>query len=1095
MAKLSNSLAFVLLASVIAVSAWEPPKLPAGRRLQYYIQHPQGDYVYGYDTGEGSSHAAQSDTLNRVKGQFQYGSQSSPGAFAYAYSAGYVPSVNAAFEPTGFGTKSGSTPAVTSYDSGPSDASYSFSYDAGDHSRQEISDAAGNIVGSFAFTAKDGINRKVNYEAGAEKGFVAQGAHLPEAPPSPVGVKAVSAYIPAPLAPVPAAPIFYSAPPANSDGSYSFSYDAGDHSRAESSDASGNVRGHFAFVANDGVQRKVDYEAGAEKGFTAKGAHLPVAPPVPVIPFHPTFKYEAPKPVLPQVEAKVDSSANQDGSYSFSYDAGDHSRQESADAAGNVRGQFSFVAKDGVNRKVDYEANRDTGFLAKGAHLPVALDHPAQVRITNLDSTKSVAYTSVSNEAPVDGSYSFSYDAGDHSREESADSSGNVKGRFSFVAKDGALRKVNYEAGAEKGFVATGEHLPSAPEAAAVKTTTFAQSTFPTVPVPAPVISPIPATKQQDYSSGPSPDRAYSFSYVADDHSREESADAFGNVRGRFAFKATDGVNRKVEYEAGAEKGFVAKGDHIPSVGETPAQPAAPAYTPTSYTQATKTAQNVATISSDSSPVDGSYSFSYNAGDHAREESADAAGNVRGRFSFVAKDGVNRKIEYEAGAEKGFVAKGDHIPQTDSLELKKIAISPATTISHSAPAFVQTSAKSATTYSTAPGDGSYSFAYKADDHSREESADAAGNVRGQFSFVAKDGINRKVEYTAGAEKGFEAKGLHLPAETPVEAKTSIFIPSPYQAPKPIVPLTSPTTFKTSPVDASYSFAYEAEDHSRQESADAAGNVKGHFAFKAKDGVNRKVDYEAGAERGFIARGDHIPSDANFNLKSSIESSATVPIIPSAYPVQANSFPSSYASSGPADASYSFSYNADDHSREESSDAAGNVNGKFSFVAKDGVHRSVNYEAGAEKGFLAKGSHLPAPALVGGSDGQGYHYSYETDSSKKTESADANGYVTGSYSYLGSDGLTRKVDYRAGGAEGFVASGDHLQPSPVALKISPVSSYKPIIPSSSSSGSISSYSSSSASSKSKTLSSEPYSVRIYLPHESPSKFGYIYDSLV
>ncbi|XP_071455456.1 uncharacterized protein Cpr73D isoform X2 [Hetaerina americana] len=1106
-----SSLALVLLASAVAVSAWEPPKLPAGRRIQYYIQHPQGDYVFGYDTGEGSSHAARSDPSNRVRGNFQYGGVKSPGSFAYSYSGGYVvPGAevkNAGLQTAGYNYNSESSPTVTTYESGTSDASYNFAFDAGDHSRQESSDAVGNVVGSYAFTAKDGINRKVDYEAGAGKGFIAQGAHLPVAPQqgadpaAPVSAKAVPSV----------SAISYSAPPSNADGSYSFSYDAGDHLRSESSDAAGNVRGHFAFVAKDGVQRKVDYDAGAEKGFIAKGDHLPAAPTplVPATPVLPTFKYDSPKLVLPSAQAQIDTSANQDGSYSFAYDAGDHSRKESADAAGNVRGQFSFVAKDGVNRKVDYEASREGGFLAKGAHLPVALDHPAQVPISYQSPPVTLQFSSKPDDTPVDGSYSFSYDAGDHFREESADATGNVKGKFAFVAKDGILRKVNYEAGAEKGFLATGDHLPSSPESLDLKKTIPFQPSFPAIASPTPIANPNPSTKFADISSSAAPDGSYSFSYVADDHTREESADSFGNVRGRFAFTATDGVNRKVDYEAGAEKGFIAKGAHLPVAPEVPVSAAVPAFTPNSYSHSIEAAGTPTSDSSDSSPVDGSYSFSYNAGDHAREESADAAGNVRGRFSFVAKDGINRKVEYEAGAEKGFVAKGDHIPQTDAIELKKIPTSPVkrpvsfVTGTHAAPITAQFPVKTSSTPHASSGDRSYSFSYEAADHSRQESADADGNVKGQFAFIAKDGINRNVEYTAGAERGFEAKGSHLPVapEVPVISANPTFTPLSNPAFKPVIPLSSPSAFESSPVDGSYSFSYNADDHSRHESADSSGNVKGSFSFRAKDGVDRKVNYEAGAERGFVAQGDHLPSDANFNQRAGVETSAHIPIIPHTQPVGPSSFSTPVVSSGPLDASYTFFYNAPDHSRAESADAAGNVRGKFSFVANDGINRNVDYEAGAEKGFLAKGSHLPLPALVGGSDGLSYHYSYETDSSKKAESSDGNGFVTGSFSYLGADGLTRKVDYRAGGEEGFVASGDHLQPA-TGVAVNPTSSVslkainsppsKSAFSYSSSTGASSAYSSLTA--KTKPLSSAPYSVRTFLPHESPSKFGYIYDSL-
>ena len=59
-----------------------------------------------------------------------------------------------------------------------------------------------------------------------------------------------------------------------------------------------------------------------------------------------------------------------------------------------------------------------------------------------------------------DGSYEFSYTTSDSSRHESADAANNVKGNFEFVADDAQRRRVDYRAGAETGFIASGVHLP-----------------------------------------------------------------------------------------------------------------------------------------------------------------------------------------------------------------------------------------------------------------------------------------------------------------------------------------------------------------------------------------------------------------------------------------------------------------------------------------------------------------------------------------------------------------------------------------------------------------------------------------------------------
>ena len=53
--------------------------------------------------------------------------------------------------------------------------------------------------------------------------------------------------------------------------------------------------------------------------------------------------------------------------------------------------------------------------------------------------------------------YSFGFDERDSLREESADRSGSVQGRYSYTNQDGNKIEVKYSAGAEKGFVIENE--------------------------------------------------------------------------------------------------------------------------------------------------------------------------------------------------------------------------------------------------------------------------------------------------------------------------------------------------------------------------------------------------------------------------------------------------------------------------------------------------------------------------------------------------------------------------------------------------------------------------------------------------------------
>ncbi|XP_073992901.1 uncharacterized protein [Rhodnius prolixus] len=621
------------------------------------------------------------------------------------------------------------------------------------------------------------------------------------------------------------------------DGAYKYGYDTGEGSYGKAVASPENeVQGDYAYQGPDG---KVDvkYTAG-KNGFVPDG-FLP----------SPGGAQRQGGQLSPHYykghggEIAPEDEGPGDASYSFSYNVGDQSRQEVSDEQGNVQGSYTYVAKDGSTRKVDYEAGAEKGFIIKG--------------ISPDAGGGSFPSAGISN---PDGSYSFSYTAGDHSRHESTDANRNVVGSFSFVAKDDGLnRQVDYTAGMEKGFLASGSHLPQ-----------------PVQPITSPGgeghQSPVVAANRAIYQGAQTPT-------------------SHGTV------SLTGSSDRAI----GALTGPLYTGSSYPGR----------AHTGRAY-PGTPTASSGGLLSGRA------YEFSYDAGDHTRHESSDANGNVVGSFSFIAKDDkVNRKVDYSSSAENGFQAFGAHLPVppvdgTAALHHGNIGrhfhaaspphphvhtpinaysggsgvpattgfggasgtyfphgtSGPLTKTTH--PAVV--AANSVYTSSARGGvagvsDGSYSFSYDAGDHTRQESSDSAGNVVGSFTFVAKDdGVQRKVDYAAGAERGFTAAGNHLPLQPDAVAPAiaSSIGPSSYDSSYHHDPSGdyNPQDDLDSggPSDASYSFSYNAGDHTRQESSDAFGNVVGSFSFLANDdGLNRQVDYESGAGKGFIASGGHLPS--------------------------------------------------------------------------------------------------------------------------------------------------------------------------------------------------------------------------------------------
>nr|AYC63224.1 insect cuticle domain protein [Parasacculina yatsui] len=86
---------------------------------------------------------------------------------------------------------------------------------------------------------------------------------------------------------------------------------------------------------------------------------------------------------------------------------------------------------------------------------------------SGLSSNDASQILSLTSNHMDDGSYQFAYETEDSSRQEMADSMNNVQGSYSYIGNDQRKRVVNYKAGADIGFVVSGDHLPQQVEDAA----------------------------------------------------------------------------------------------------------------------------------------------------------------------------------------------------------------------------------------------------------------------------------------------------------------------------------------------------------------------------------------------------------------------------------------------------------------------------------------------------------------------------------------------------------------------------------------------------------------------------------------------------
>ena len=336
-------------------------------------------------------------------------------------------------------------------------------------------------------------------------------------------------------------------------------------------------------------------------------------------------------------------------------------------------------------------------------------------------------------------------------------------------------------------------------------------------------------------------------------------------------------------------------------------------------------------------------------------------------------------------------------------------------------------------YSFFHGDGTYKFGYNTGTGTfHKEEAQPQGGVTGQFGFVDALGNNVEQNYEAGSQGyiitsgNFGAK-LNTDAVQPeapkapvqnYEAPKQSYEPpqQSYEAPQPSyeAPQQSyeaPQQSYEAPVqtyeenaananmkmDASYSLEYETPDSSRKESSDSDGNVSGFYQY-TNDGQVYRIDYEAGADKGFVATGDHIPLPVEANAGD-----FGAKITPVQTPVSAEQ--NTYDNSLAVETSYAPPV-------QNMYDNANTVSSQSSF--NSGTSSANNYEH-ADISFILN-------------DDGSYSYAYQSPSLAQSQTADAQNEVSGSYTYTDVNGLPVNVQYFAG-KQGFVPSGTGIPEAP------------------------------------------------------------------
>jgi len=305
----------------------------------------------------------------------------------------------------------------------------------------------------------------------------------------------------------------------------------------------------------------------------------------------------------------------------------------------------------------------------------------------------------------------------------------------------------------------------------------------------------------------------------------------------------------------------------------------------------------------------GNYAYGYANQNSEKHESGNAHTGVRGHYSYIDGQGLNRRVDYVADS-LGFRASGSGVngvnaallrhkrslsyglnsyapslvayPAVPLPDISQVATYASQPILSSVPVAnikaIQSTADSHQ-YHTQDEFGNYAYGYSNQNSEKHESGNAHTGVKGHYSYVDAYGLNRRVDYVAD-DAGFRASGNGVTGAAAIlRHKRSLgygltsptlalshypFAPIADVTPavayvsQPIAQTASLAKISAVPSDATsqqyhtqdefgnYSYGYANQHSEKQESGNAHSGVKGHYSYVDAHGLNRRVDYVADA---------------------------------------------------------------------------------------------------------------------------------------------------------------------------------------------------------------------------------------------------------
>ena len=370
----------------------------------------------------------------------------------------------------------------------------------------------------------------------------------------------------------------------------------------------------------------------------------------------------------------------------------------------------------------------------------------------------------------ADRSYKFSFDYEDFSREEEADSDGNVVGKYTYKDLDGVRRSLSYRAGANIGFVPEAGNLIDHETMQTFEN--FGQKMpkiTPETPAryPAPKDNPVkfyaPTTPSTLYNAPAAPEplpapELPSTLYEAPAPPKQPDT-LYNAPAAPIPTPAPVLALPTALYQAPVLVPEVS----ILATYEAPA-PIAPTLPSSLYEAPAPVAPALPVTPQPMMQMDASYNFKFYETDHSREEESDPNGNIKGSYSYVNNEGNNIQVRYSAGPEKGFViensqellesvAKATEDGAIAALEARSDDVGDEANIYFEQPKIDQ---------ETWIQSKSYKYGYSGEnDLSRSEISDDEGNVQGTYTIPDVNGEPILVKYRAGPLTGKVLKSAHF----------------------------------------------------------------------------------------------------------------------------------------------------------------------------------------------------------------------------------------------------------------------------------------------------------------------------------------------